>query len=155
RQIAVGVLGLAVIAAIAGTGIGFSAVSSSGVPPVIVPGMARTESGTRAEPATRSEPRPEPAPRRPIVEEMPVAARAPEPAPAEAARPEPASEPDEIAPSRVDRMPVARPLRQRTIAPSSAVGIRHKTTHPAKASKQARSPRTLSYDPDALFLKRP
>jgi len=179
RQIAIGVLGLAVIAAIAGTGIGFSASSSSGVPPVIVPGMARTEPAKSTEPATRTElakstelakntelakstkpatrakPAIEPAPHRPIVEEMPVAARAPEPAPAEAARPEPASEPEEIAPSRVDRMPVARPLRQRTIAPSSAVGIRHKTTHPAKASKQARSPRTLSYDPDALFLKRP
>ncbi|HZJ65705.1 MAG TPA: hypothetical protein VFD36_19480 [Kofleriaceae bacterium] len=161
RQIAIGVLGLAVIAAIAGTGIGFSTISSSGVPPVIVPGMARTEPAKSTELAKSTESAPraeqavEPAPRRAIVEEVPVAAPAPEPAPAEAARPEPASEPDEIAGSRVDRMPVARPLRQRTIAPSSAVGIRHKTTHSAKASKQARSPRTLSYDPDALFLKRP
>ena len=147
RQVAVGVLGLAVIAAIAGTAIGFS---SSSVPPVVVPVPVPVM--MRPERATRSEPPTEPAPRRPIVEELPVAARAPEPAPP--APPEPASEPDEIAPPYVERMPVARPMRQRTIAPSSSVGVRHKT-HPAKASKQARSAHALSYDPDALFLKRP
>ena len=144
RQVAVGVLGLAVVAAIAGTAIGFSAISSSSMPPVMPPVIAPGLTHPK-----RAEPPPEAEPRQPIVEELPVSARAAEPAPDEA----PGAR--DIAPPRVERPPIARPLRQRTIAPSSSVGIRHKSTHSAKAAKQARSSRSLSYDPDALFLKRP
>jgi hypothetical protein len=135
-------LGLAIgIAAIAGAAIGFSAISSPGLPRVVAPGPANPARAARVEEAAL-------APRQPVVEQLPVAAREPEAAPAEA----PTAR-DEAPPPRVERTPVARPLRQRTIAPSSSIG-RHKTGQPARASKRARS-RALSYDPDALFLKRP
>jgi hypothetical protein len=134
-------LGLAVgIAAIAGAALGVSAISSSGLPRN-APVPVQVERAARVEEAP-------PAPRRPVVEELPVAARELEAAPVA-----PPVARDDAPRPRVERPPVARPLRQRTIAPTASIG-RHKTAQPVRANKQARS-RALTYDPDALFLKRP